>query len=412
MSLFKRGDVWHYDFWFEGRRYFGSTRQVVRANAELVERDVKRHLRQRTAGLEPAPQVTAPRFQDWAEIHYRERAQHMTRPEFLEDNLRVVLRFWGERPMRGSVPEDPYHNLRLHDPIRNPVWIERFEAWMRARGSSPQTRNHYRSTLRGMYRTALLPAYRGASGLTVNPFRDVPRETIFERTVTVTVQQLRKWLAQASYHVRLAVAIAALAPKLRLANILSLTWADSVDPDLRYITVHRHKTMNTLRRPQVVPISEQLRIILRDARQRTRVHIVEYRGKPVKSVRGGLQEAARRAGVPFGRAVNGATFHTLRHTAASLLAELGEPEAIRKEVMGHRNIATTQRYTHLRPIHEIPAHERLAEAVPIADLVTAPRKRASNKSVGTFVGTLPGTLEETQGKIVIPEKVAESGHRM
>ena len=29
-------------------------------------------------------------------------------------------------------------------------------------------------------------------------------------------------------------------------------------------------------------------------------------------------------------AVDGATFHTLRHTAASLLAELGEPEAIRK----------------------------------------------------------------------------------
>jgi integrase len=65
------------------------------------------------------------------------------------------------------------------------------------------------------------------------------------------------------------------------------------------------------------------------------------------------------------RAADGATFHTLRHMAASLLAELGEPEAIRKEVMGHRNIATTQRYTHLRPVHEIPAHERLAEAVPI-----------------------------------------------
>lgn len=56
--------------------------------------------------------------------------------------------------------------------------------------------------------------------------------------------------------------------------------------------------------------------------------------------------------------------------------------------MGHRNIATTQRYTHLRPVHEIPAHERLAEAVPIADLVTVPRKRASGKPVGNNDGTL------------------------
>jgi integrase len=107
--------------------------------------------------------------------------------------------------------------------------------------------------------------------------------------------------------------------------------------------------------------------------------LVEYRGRPVKTIRGGLRSAVERAGLPFGRAVDGATFHTLRHTAASLLADLREPEAIRKEVMGHRNIATTQRYTHLRPIHEIPAHERLADAVPIADLVTATRKRASGK---------------------------------
>jgi hypothetical protein len=49
---------------------------------------------------------------------------------------------------------------------------------------------------------------------------------------------------------------------------------------------------------------------------------------------------------------------------AALLAELGEPEAIRKEVLGHRHITTTQRYnTHLRPIHEIPAHEPPSDAV-------------------------------------------------
>src|SRR6185436_10387466 len=95
----------------------------------------------------------------------------------------------------------------------------------------------------------------------------------------------------------------------------------------------------------VVPISDQLRLILKDARQRTDTYVVEYRGRPVKTIRGGLRSAVERAGLPFGRAVDGATFHTLRHTAASLLAELGEPEAIRKEVMGHRNIATTQRYT-------------------------------------------------------------------
>jgi integrase len=319
MSPYKRGSIWYYDFWFQGQRYVGTTRQTTKGDALVCEQDVRRRLRRQAAGLEGPSAGQAPRFQDWAEVHFRERTQHMSRPEFLEDNIRVILRFWGARPKRDDHPSDPYHDLRLDDPIRHPVWIERFEAWMRGRDSSPQTRNHYRSVLRGFYKTALLPGYRATSGITVNPFRDVPRETVVERTVTIAVDDLRSWLANASYHVRLAVAIAALAPKLRLASVLALTWQEHIDPDFRFITVHRHKTVKTLQRPQVVPISEQLRVILRDARQRTHTHVVEYRQRPVKTIRGGLRLAVERAGLPFGRAVGGATFHTLRHTAASLL---------------------------------------------------------------------------------------------
>lgn len=395
MSIYKRNDVWYYDFWLSGKRYAGSTRQRTKAAAQAVAEQEKSRARRREAGLEAPKRGPAPRFQDWAEIHFKERSQQMTRPEFLEDNLRVLLRFWGRRPERNASADDPYHDLRLDDPIADPIWIERFEAWMRARGTAPQTRNHYRSAMRGMYHTALLPKFRAVSGVTMNPFRDLPRETTTERTVTVTVPALRKWLTNASYHVRMAVAVAALAPKLRLASVLALTWADNVDPELQFITVYKHKTVKTTRRPQVVPISEQLRVILKDARQRTKTHVVEYRGKPVKSVRGGLAKAAKRAGIPFGRAVNGPTFHTLRHTAATVLAAMGESEAIRKDVLGHRTIASTQKYTHLRPVHEIPAHERLAGAMPLADLVTARRKRASGKPVAAAGEQEEATADES-----------------
>jgi hypothetical protein len=80
-----------------------------------------------------------------------------------------------------------------------------------------------------------------------------------------------------------------------------------------------------------------------------------------------------------------------------------------KEVMGHRNIATTQRYTHLRPVHEIPAHERLADAVPIADLVTVARKRASGKGVGKNDGTLSGTLGQTSTKTAPDRQTLRDG---
>ncbi len=208
MTLRKRGEVWHYDFWFQHRRYAGTTHQTTRADAAGCEPQVKRRLRRQAAGLEPPPAAEAPRFQDWAEVHFQQRRRQMARPEFLEDNLRVILRFWGARPKAPNDGADPYHDLRLHDPVRSAIWIERFEAWMRGRGSSPQTRNHYRSTLRGLYRTALLPSYRTVSGVTQNPFRDIPRESVIERMVTISLDDLRSWLSRASYHVRLAVAIA------------------------------------------------------------------------------------------------------------------------------------------------------------------------------------------------------------
>jgi hypothetical protein len=56
--------------------------------------------------------------------------------------------------------------------------------------------------MRGLYRTALLPAYRVASGITQSPFRDVPQETVIGRTVTISLADLRSWLTHASYHVR------------------------------------------------------------------------------------------------------------------------------------------------------------------------------------------------------------------
>ena len=55
MSVFKRGEIFHYDFWFQNRRYVGTTRQLVRRDAILCEQDVKRRVRRQSAGLEAPP---------------------------------------------------------------------------------------------------------------------------------------------------------------------------------------------------------------------------------------------------------------------------------------------------------------------------------------------------------------------
>jgi integrase len=396
---------YRYDFHFKGKRYLGSTEQSTKKAAqkwEDVYRDrLKREYAQaaieRASGIVAPPE--SPRFSDWAAV-YRAHVEQLAtqgrlaRPDTVHDLLRVVLRFFGARPSGKNlknlpVAGEPYHDLRLTDPIKTPQLIADFEEWMSARGVAGQTKNHYRSTVRQMYQLALQPNWRAKTGVMLNPLDGIYRDRGRERDVILSPDELREILRHASYHLRLALAIGALAPKLRLANILALEWKLHLDPQLHFITVHRHKTATKTRRPLVVPISQQLREILLDARQRTRGNrfVVSYRGEPIKSLRAGLIGAVNAAGLRYGlRHEDGVTFHTLRHTAATIMAELDVSESKRKAAMGHEHLATTQRYTHLRPVKEIPTIEALSEALPLVDLVKVPWRRASRKTARTSAG--------------------------
>ena len=73
MSLYKRGSIWYYDFWFQGGRHNASTGQMTKSDAEQYESDSS----DGSGGSWPASRRRrrwpVPRFQDWAEVHFRER---------------------------------------------------------------------------------------------------------------------------------------------------------------------------------------------------------------------------------------------------------------------------------------------------------------------------------------------------
>ena len=60
--------------------------------------------------------------------------------------------------------------------------------------------------------------------------------------------------------------------------------------------------------------------------------------------------------------ISNASFHTLRHTAASLMVQGGVPLYEVQKILGHSTPLMTERYAHLQPGHLVGAVEVLDRA--------------------------------------------------
>jgi integrase len=379
----QRDRIYSYEFVYQGQRHVGSTGQLTKDAADAVERQLKDRARQQAHGVAIRSSEDSPLIQDWAETYYGIKKRRLTDPESLNYVLRGVLKFFGQTPEAGSKievdPRGKYHNLTLADIIERPRWIAEFEDWMYDIGLGAQTRNHFRSAMSDMFRVASEPQFREETGVIQNPFAGLARDRLTRRTSTVTPVQLRAWIAAASLHARVAVAIGGLASKLRLRNILNLEWRH-ISADTREIVVERHKTASRIGRPIIVAIEEPLRSILkqlRDSAPKDATHVITYRGKPVKSIRHSIKSAAIEAGLIYGRTTDaGITFHSLRHTAATILKRKKVPADVRKDVMGHSNIAMTEWYEHVDVSPQRPAVRQLAAALALtpASVLGGPAK--------------------------------------
>jgi len=85
------------------------------------------------------------------------------------------------------------------------------------------------------------------------------------------------------------------------------------------------------------------------------------------------------------------TWHCLRHTFASRLVMNGENLRTVQELMGHKQISMTVRYSHLAPQHQLAAVERLAATSPVPETTnstattTATEQNESPKQEAAFV---------------------------
>jgi len=155
--------------------------------------------------------------------------------------------------------------------------------------------------------------------------------------------------------------ITALHTGFRASELLSLTWAE-VDFSREVITVRAAYAKNGEARsvPMNAVLTETLKAIRINATDDGAVFRSRH-GTSYKSFRSAFEKAVHKAElVDF-------TFHDLRHTFASRLVMVGENLPTVKELMGHKDISMTLRYTHLSSDHKRQAVrqlERFGHQVP------------------------------------------------
>jgi integrase len=139
----------------------------------------------------------------------------------------------------------------------------------------------------------------------------------------------------------------------RTRAILDLKW-NQVDLERGRIDYNPAGRRQTHKKRPVVAIGGRLTNSLRRVRNESSgPFVISYRGKEVARVIKGFREAARRAGL------EDVTPHTLRHTAATWMAQGGLPLPLIAGMLGQSITRTTERYIKHSPDFMAGAAEAL-----------------------------------------------------
>lgn len=130
---------------------------------------------------------------------------------------------------------------------------------------------------------------------------------------------------------------------MRFSEIMNLKWVD-VDMERGIIMVRNTKNDE----PRDVPMNNRVRGVLHDIRTNLKSLYVFCKpdGQPRRSIRTSFEKALKKAGIEDFH------FHDLRHTFASHLVMAGVDIKTVQELLGHKDIQMTLRYSHLSPAHK------------------------------------------------------------
>lgn len=231
--------------------------------------------------------------------------------------------------------------------------MDRYKQKRKEEGRSEVTINRELAFLKNMFNVAIQ-----WGKATENPVKKVEmyREDN-SRTRFLSEDEEARLLAEGKPHLY-RVVVTAIHTGLRRSELLSLSW-NNINFEHRLVTVEAAYSKHGEARS--VPMSLRLTQTLEPIRisALNAPVFLNNEGKPYRDITTSFNSAVRRAGI------QDFTFHDLRHTFASRLVRRGVDLTTVKELMGHKHINITLRYTHLSPGHKHSAIAVLDQSVPL-----------------------------------------------
>lgn len=334
MSSYKRGRYYWYSFWFRGSRIQCGTKSTSSRVASKLEALHKARLIEGRQSPTPAKEV--PKFSDFTD-RYLEYSKANKRSYSIEEcYVRATLKpFFGDRRL---------------DHI-TPLTVEEFDQKRLKDGLKKSSINREVGLLKSMLSMAVrwqLVERNSARDAKLFKLDEPPSDRVLspeEETKLLTACDGKELRHRAPW-LRTVIQIA-LYTGLRRGEILRLRWAD-VDFECGVVIVRQSKTAAGQGRH--VNINSQLREALLASKVGAKSEWIfpspdRFQEKAeserhLADVKKAFHRAVKLADIAH------ITFHQLRHTFCTRLANAGVPLPVIQDLAGHASIVMTRRYTH------------------------------------------------------------------
>ncbi|MCX5711589.1 MAG: tyrosine-type recombinase/integrase [Candidatus Omnitrophica bacterium] len=323
------GEEWVIDYRVNGRR----VRETVSSSRQLAE----------TVFQKRKVEIAENRFLDI------KREQRVRFDSFADEYVEVYLkhnsRSWKKADLHNIKRLKRFFSAKhLHE--ITPFLVEQFKN-KTSREVSPASTNRALTRLKAIFNKAI--AWKKFNG--DNPVKSVK---FFKednaRLRFLEKEEICKLIKNCSKTLR-AIVIVALNTGMRKSEILNLKWHDI---DFKRGNIYLLKTKNGEKRE--IPMNEEVKGVLIKVRKHPDSPYIfpnEF-GKPFTNIRKSFFTACKKSNIINFR------FHDLRHTFASQLVMCGVDLNTVRELLGHKSLEMTLRYSHLSPEHKKRAVDVLA----------------------------------------------------